>query len=197
MQKKNRRPPSPATHTPIRSWDWWELMAMGEDGLELHPQEPSSFFWCRSFSEHFLYIPIWASQESREELMLHTWMVIRLLRKYKRSFVSDVMNSDVTVSNFVPSDPGSVCNPRCYPEYSYRACSVLRYYGRSTRIWEGQHSWASAGLRGNWRSVFSRVHSPRGCFSFWCYLSLSVYARTCLDEWICAGVWRWTHWISV
>lgn len=42
--------------------------------------------------------------------MLHTRMVMHLW-KYKRRFVSDVVDSGVTVSNFVPSDPGSVCNP--------------------------------------------------------------------------------------
>lgn len=170
-------------------------MAMGEDGLGLNPQEPSSLFLMPQFFRT-LFIYSHLSITTIEERMLHTRMVMQLW-KYKRCFVSDVVDSDLTVSNFVPSDPGSVCNPRCYPECCYRACSVLRYYGRSTHIWEGPHSWPSAGLRWNQRSVSSRVHSPRCCFSFWCYLSLSVYARTCLDEWICAGVWRWTHWISV
>ena len=156
------------------------------------------FFWCHSFPEHFSDIPIWASQQCHEELMLHLWLVIQLLWKYKRCFVSDVVDLDITVSHLVHNDPDSVCNPRCYSECCYRACSVLRHYERSTYIWEGHHSWASAGLKWNWRkSAFSRVHSPRCCFSFWCYFSLSVYARACLDEWSYTGVWHWTHWISV
>uniref|UniRef100_A0A7N4PTF5 Zinc finger protein X-linked n=1 Tax=Sarcophilus harrisii TaxID=9305 RepID=A0A7N4PTF5_SARHA len=63
---------------------------MDEDGLELQPQEPNSFFDATGAD---------ATHMDGDQIVVEVQETV---------FVSDVVDSDITVHNFVPDDPDSV-----------------------------------------------------------------------------------------
>ncbi|XP_029785988.1 zinc finger X-chromosomal protein isoform X2 [Suricata suricatta] len=63
---------------------------MDEDGLELQPQEPNSFFGATGAD---------ATHMDGDQIVVEVQETV---------FVSDVVDSDITVHNFVPDDPDSV-----------------------------------------------------------------------------------------
>ncbi|XP_032142040.1 zinc finger X-chromosomal protein isoform X3 [Sapajus apella] len=95
---------------------------MDEDGLELQPQEPNSFFDATGWST---VAPSWPTATSASQAQVIFWSASRVTRAtgadgthmdgdqivvevQETVFVSDVVDSDITVHNFVPDDPDSV-----------------------------------------------------------------------------------------
>ncbi|XP_035145456.1 zinc finger X-chromosomal protein isoform X5 [Callithrix jacchus] len=95
---------------------------MDEDGLELQPQEPNSFFDATGWST---VAPSWSTATPASQAPVISCSASRVTRAtgadgthmdgdqivvevQETVFVSDVVDSDITVHNFVPDDPDSV-----------------------------------------------------------------------------------------